>query len=298
MRIDIKTSRQEKIEKIRSALIERLEACDLCPRACGINRMNNEEGFCKTGRLAKVNSAFLHFGEERELVGSGGSGTIFFSNCNLNCVYCQNYGISQLGSGETVSSDELADMMIRLQQNGAENINFVTPTHVITQIVEALCIAYKKGLCVPLVYNCGGYESLDTLKLLDGVFDIYMPDIKYSNDKLARILSGVYDYWEISRSAILEMHRQVGGLIINSGVAKKGLPIRHLVLPGLYKGAFKIIDFIRNDISADAYVNIMDQYRPHYRAYEFNQLRRVLAENEYREVIDYARAKGLYRGLS
>ena len=298
MRIDIKTSRQEKIEKVRSALIERLEACDLCPRACGINRMNNEEGFCKTGRLAKVNSAFLHFGEERELVGSGGSGTIFFSNCNLNCVYCQNYGISQLGSGETVSSDELADMMIRLQQNGAENINFVTPTHVITQIVEALCIAYKKGLCVPLVYNCGGYESLDTLKLLDGVFDIYMPDIKYSNDKLARILSGVYDYWEISRSAILEMHRQVGGLIINSGVAKKGLLIRHLVLPGLYKGAFKIIDFIRNDISADAYVNIMDQYRPHYRAYEFNQLRRVLAENEYREVIDYARAKGLYRGLS
>ncbi|OPX31015.1 MAG: radical SAM protein [Candidatus Omnitrophica bacterium 4484_171] len=298
MRAGIRISRQEKIQKARDVLIERLAACDLCPRACGVNRMNNEEGFCKTGRLAKVNSAFLHFGEERELTGGGGSGTIFFSNCNLNCVYCQNYEISQLGSGEIVSSGKLADMMIRLQQDGAENINFVTPTHVIAQIVEALCIAYKRGLCIPLVYNCGGYESSGTLKLIDGIFDIYMPDIKYSDNRLARTLSGVYDYWEVSRSAVLEMHRQAGDLIIDNGAAKKGLLIRHLVLPGLYKGAFKIIDFIRNDISVDTYVNIMDQYRPYYRAYEFNQLQRVLAENEYREVINYARDKGLYRGLS
>ena len=298
MDINLKVPRAERLEEVRSIFTKRLETCDLCPRACGINRLNNEQGYCRTGRLAKISSAYCHFGEERELVGKNGSGTIFFSNCNLSCIYCQNYTISQLGEGRAVSSDELADIMIELQRAGAENINFVTPTHAIAQIVEALYIAYKKGLYIPLVYNCGGYESLSTLKLLDGIFDIYMPDIKYSDNKSAYTLSGVPDYWETCKNTVKEMHKQVGDLIIEGQAAKRGLLVRHLVLPGFYKGAFKIVDFIRNDISVDTYVNIMDQYRPHYRAHEFNQLRNVLAENEYKEVIDYARAKGLHRGLS
>jgi len=289
----LKLHEQGKLEEIRDTLLAKLGSCRLCPRNCSVNRLEEELGFCKSGRRAKVSSFFLHFGEEPELVGKGGSGTIFFSNCSLQCLYCQNYSISCLGEGKEVSSDELADMMLSLQNQGAENINFVTPTHVIAQIIEALVIAVKKGLNIPLVYNCGGYESLDTLKMVDQVFDIYMPDIKYANKESAKKFSHAPDYWEVARQAVKQMHHQVGDLAIAEGVARRGLLIRHLVLPNHLTGSFEILDFIRNELSANTYVNIMDQYYPCHRSSEFEELSRRITFNEYQEVVEYARKIGL-----
>lgn len=228
-------------------------------------------------------------------MGRGGSGTIFFSFCNLGCIYCQNYTISHQGEGEEVTPQVLARMMITLQENGAENINFVTPTHVIAQIVEALPLAIEKGLRLPLVYNCGGYESCEVLKLIEGVFDIYMPDIKYSDNRIALKFSNAPNYWEIVTSAVVEMHRQVGDLIIKEGRALRGLLIRHLVLPNRLAGSFKILDFIKKEISSDTYVNIMAQYYPCYKAYQFEELSRRITEEEYSEVIEYAKRIGLRR---
>jgi putative pyruvate formate lyase activating enzyme len=285
--------KQGKLEEMRDALLAKLSDCRLCPRNCGVNRLEGELGFCKSGRKLKVSSHFLHFGEEPELVGKGGSGTIFFSNCNLQCLYCQNYSISCLGQGKEVQAQELAQMMLSLQNEGAENINFVTPTHVIAQILEALVIAVQKGLNLPLVYNCGGYESVETLKIVNGIFDIYMPDIKYSNKESAKKFSHALDYWEVVKEAVSQMHRQAGDLVIEGGVAKQGLLIRHLVLPNQLAGSFEILDFIRNEISADTHVNIMQQYYPCYRASEFQELSRRITFNEYKEVVEYARKRGL-----
>ncbi len=283
---------QEKLERVKDYLLERLKECDLCPRCCRVNRLKEEKGFCETGRFAVVSSAFLHFGEERELVGRGGSGTIFFSYCNLKCIYCQNYTISHLGEGRVVSAEELSSLMLYLQHEGAENINFVTPTHVIAQIVEALCIAIEKGLRLPLVYNTGGYDRGDILKLLDGIFDIYMPDIKYSSNKVGKELSEAGNYWEIVKEAVVQMHQQVGDLKVEDGVAQRGLLVRHLVLPNRLAGSFCVLDFIK-ELSPLTFVNIMDQYRPCYRAREIQELGRRITSEEYEEVLDYARKTGL-----
>ncbi|OQX81410.1 MAG: radical SAM protein [Candidatus Omnitrophica bacterium 4484_70.1] len=290
--------KQGKLEEIKNKLLDGLKKCNLCPHNCGVNRHQGILGFCKTGRLAKVNSFFLHFGEERELVGERGSGTIFFSYCNLKCVYCQNYTLSHLGEGEEVNDDQLAEMMIILQTQGAENINFVTPTHVLAQIVEALPKAIQKGLKLPLVYNCGGYEKVETLKLIKGIFDIYMPDIKYGNNNLGRKFSSVDDYWDVVKEAVKEIYSQVGDLRVEKGIAQRGLLIRHLVLPSQRENSLRVLEFIKNEISPYTYVNIMNQYYPCYHAYEFDELSRRVTDNEFKEVINYAEKIGLYRGFS
>ncbi len=209
-----------------------LEKCSLCPRSCGVNRLEDEKGVCKTGRKAMVSSCNAHFGEEAPLVGKNGSGTIFFTNCSLLCNFCQNYEISHFGHGYEVTDEELAKMMISLQNKGCHNINFVTPSHVVPQILSALELAVKKGLNVPLIYNSGGYDNVETLKLLEGIFDIYMPDFKFWDSKIAERTCHAPDYPEVARKVFLEMHRQVGDLVIDkNGIAKSGLLVRHLVLP-------------------------------------------------------------------
>lgn len=288
----------EELKERRDKLYELLESCRLCPNECGVDRRVSDNGNCRSGYLPIVSSYFPHFGEEPPLVGRFGSGTIFFTNCNLDCKFCQNYDISHYGIGKEVSIEELASMMIYLQNRGCHNINFVTPTHFTPQIVDALIIARERGLEIPLVYNCGGYESIETLKLLDKIIDIYMPDIKYSSNENALKYSGVSNYWDVVRQAIKEMHRQVGDLMISSsGIAKRGLLIRHLVLPNDISGSKKVLDFIANEISKNSYVNIMDQYRPAYLANQFTELNRQINEKEFFEVINYAKQIGLHRGF-
>ena len=243
---------------------KRLEACDICARECGVNRRKSAEGAaCRTGEQAVVSSAGPHFGEEDPLVGSGGSGTIFFSWCNLRCQFCQNAEISQLGYGHEVEPEELATMMLHLQSQGCHNINFVSPSHVVPQILAGLLIAAQAGLRLPLVYNTGGYDSLRTLALLDGVVDIYMPDMKYADPEVARRYSKISNYPAVNQAAVKEMHRQVGDLTLDErGVANRGLLVRHLVLPEGLAGTAEIVRFLRNEISTDTYINVMAQYRP------------------------------------
>ena len=273
-----------------------LESCELCPRRCHVNRLLDERGKCRTGLRAMVSSCSPHFGEESPLVGHKGSGTIFFTNCNLACVFCQNYPISQLGDGREVSADELAAMMTSLQRKGCHNINLVTPSHVVAQIVEALALAIPAGLSIPLVYNCGGYESLDTLHLLDGIVDIYMPDMKYSDNEKAWQYSGIDNYWSANSAAVREMPRQVGDLEIDGrGVATKGLLVRHLVLPHDLAGTREVVRFLAEEISRDTYLNVMAQYRPSHRAFEFPLLNRPLTGDEWKEAVDLARQYGLKR---
>jgi len=275
-----------------------LSNCTLCPRHCGVDRTAGELGFCGTGDLAVVASYSPHFGEEPPLVGRWGSGTIFFCGCNLGCIFCQNYDISHLKRGSEVSCEELAAMMLALQNRGCHNINFVTPTHVVPQILDALVVARADGLNVPLVYNCGGYESLETLKLLDGVIDVYMPDVKYSDDAVSEALSRAGDYWEVCRAAVKEMHRQVGDLRTDgNGVAASGLLVRHLVLPEGLAGTGAVMRFLAEEISADTYVNVMEQYRPCYRADEDGRLARRISVKEFAEALDDARKHGLHRGF-
>ncbi|MFQ5952413.1 MAG: radical SAM protein [Candidatus Omnitrophota bacterium] len=287
-----------KLEKIKESLVAQLENCNLCPRNCGVNRLKGELGFCKTGRNTMVSSYSLHFGEEPPLVGSGGSGTIFFTWCNLGCIYCQNFTISHLGEGVEVEPSKLADIMLSLQGRGAHNINFVTPTHVIAQITEALILAVERGLKLPLVYNSGGYDKFTTLKEVDGVFDIYMPDAKYSDEGHSSKYSRAEDYWHACREALLEMHRQVGDLVMNKkGIAEKGVLIRHLVLPNRLSGSFVVLDFIVEKISKDSYVNIMEQYHPCFQAYKYEELSRSITLVEFKEALDYAQKIGLHRGF-
>jgi len=282
-------------EKIEQALWI-LKECRLCPRECRVNRLKDEKGKCKTGRWAVVSQASPHFGEEPELVGRYGSGTIFFSYCNLHCCFCQNYSISQLGEGKILKSEEIAELMLYLQGVGCHNINLVTPTHIVPQILEALLIARRRGLKIPIVYNSGGYESIETLRLLEGVVDIYMPDAKYSNDNALKY-SQAPNYWEVNKKALLEMHRQVGDLVIEGGIAKRGLLIRHLILPNRLAGSFEILKFIAEKLSKNSYVNIMDQYYPSYKAFSYPELSRRITTEEYKEVVDFAKRIGLHRGF-
>ena len=275
------------------ALYDLFEKCRICPNECMARRADGESGDCHSTDEVIISSVGPHFGEEPPLVGSMGSGTIFFTNCNLSCEFCQNYDISHLGIGNKVTIEDLAKSMLKLLQRGCHNINLVTPTHFTVQIVEALILAIEKGLEIPIVYNCGGYESVETLKLLEDIVDIYMPDIKYSVDENALKFSGIQNYWEVVTDAIKEMHRQVGDLKISKrGIAQSGLLIRHLVLPNDIAGSKKVIDFVADEISADSYLNIMDQYHPTYNAYKYNKINRRIIPAEYKKVVDYAFNRG------
>lgn len=277
--------------------LEALTECTLCPRSCGVNRTAGETGTCKTGRRAVVASYNAHFGEERPLVGRNGSGTIFFSHCSLQCNFCQNYEISHLGEGCAVADDQLATIMLELQQAGCHNINLVTPSHVVPQILNAVYLAAQQGLSLPLVYNCSGYDRVETLQLLDGIVDIYMPDFKFWYADVARDTCNAPDYPELAQHALLEMHRQVGDLVIDktSGLAVKGILVRHLVLPGGLAGTGKIMAFLANSLSRNTYVNVMSQYRPCGRAREMPALAVALSPAEYDQAVRAAKAAGITR---
>lgn len=269
--------------------------CTLCPHKCGVDRTRGEQGFCKSGMMPVIASYNAHFGEESVLVGRNGSGTIFFSRCNLHCIFCQNYDISQLGAGREITYEELASAMLGLQKQGCHNINFVTPSHMIYSILRALSIAVDKGLSIPLVYNSGGYDSVETLALLHGIIDIYMPDFKYSKADIGLELSGVPDYPEVALTAVTEMYNQVGDLQTDAmDIAYRGLLVRHLILPSDLAGTEKIIDEIAN-ISTGIYLNLMSQYYPCYNARNNPYLRRRLSLYEYDDFVDYARSKGFQR---
>jgi len=245
-----------------------------------------------------ISSAFPHFGEEPPLVGNRGSGTIFLTHCNLQCVFCQNYDISHQGHGEAISSEQLAEYMYYLQKRGCHNINFVTPTHYIPQLTAALPYVIDLGLHIPLVYNCGGYESLEVIHLLDGIIDIYMPDVKFAEGKVAEKYSQAPDYPEVIKRVLKEMYRQVGNLQINTeGIAEKGLLIRHLVMPNGLAGTQRLMHFIATEISPHSYVNVMSQYRPEYRASDYPELNRVITRKEYSDAIESAKNEGLCRGF-
>ncbi|HCJ66324.1 MAG TPA: radical SAM protein [Elusimicrobia bacterium] len=274
-----------------------LKNCHLCPRKCQVDRTKNEKGICRSGIELVVSSIGPHFGEEEELVGQKGSGTIFLTNCNLCCLYCQNYEISHLGQGGIISPEELARGMLYLQKLGCHNINLVTPTHFVPQLAKTIKIACEMGLCLPIVFNCGGYEVVETIKLLDGIVDIYMPDIKYGETGPAEKYSNAPDYFEKCKEAVKEMYRQVGNLKIVNGIAERGMLIRHLVLPNNLAGSEKVLKFIAEEISPDTYVNIMDQYRPMYKAEKFSELNRRPHLSEYNHVIEIAENYGLHRGF-
>ncbi|MCS7230340.1 MAG: radical SAM protein [Candidatus Kryptonium sp.] len=282
---------KERVEILKQILND----CTLCPRNCHVNRNAGRKGKCRVGSEIIISGVHPHFGEEPCLVGTHGSGTIFFASCNMNCIYCQNYEISRFKQGEVVSVFTLADAMLYLQKIGCHNINLVTPTHYVPQIVEAISIAVNKGLKIPIVYNCGGYESVETLKLLEGIVDIYMPDIKYSDNSNALKYSGVPNYWDVVREAVKEMWRQVGDLEIVNGVAVKGLLIRHLVLPNGIAGSEKVFEFIANEISKNTYVNIMAQYRPYFNAFLKPEIARRITIQEYRDAVQSAQRLGLRR---
>ncbi len=273
-----------------------LSNCTLCPRQCRVNRMVGEAGVCGIGRQAMVASYTPHFGEESPLVGSGGSGTIFFSGCNLRCVFCQNYEISRAEEGVAVGRDQLAAMMLSLQKQGCHNINFVTPSHLVPQILEALPLAVENGLTLPLVYNSSGYEAVETLRLLDGVFDIFMPDFKFWSQTSSRRYCGARDYPEKARKALAEMQRQVGELVLDEkGVAVRGVLVRHLVMPGGLKETARIMEFIAAEISKETYVNVMEQYHPCAMAGRFAEINRTLRNEEYKEAMAIAGKAGLKR---
>ena len=282
-------------EKIQAAT-EILRSCVLCPRKCQVDRLANQTGVCKTGKNAWVSSYNAHFGEEAPLVGRGGSGTIFFTHCNLRCNFCQNYDISHQGIGEEVSDTKLAQMMLLLQQQGCHNINFVTPSHVAPQILSALEKAIAGGLAIPLVYNTGGYDRVETLRLLEGVFDIYMPDFKFWRPDVAKRTCNAPDYPEVARQAIQEMHRQVGDLVMDeTGIAQRGLLIRHLVMPRGLAGTREIMRFIARQISPNTYVNVMAQYRPCGEAHNIPELAARLSTTEFESAFQAAKEEGITR---
>jgi putative pyruvate formate lyase activating enzyme len=270
-----------------------MEECRVCPRRCGVNRLEDEIGYCGIGKDMLVSSAGPHFGEESVLVGRGGSGTIFFAGCNLLCVFCQNYDISHLRQGKATTPEELARIMLYLKGRGCHNINFVTPTHITPQIMEGIKIAREAGLKGPTVYNCGGYESVETLRLLEGLIQIYMPDFKYSEEAPAKRYSNAPDYPEVCKAALKEMHRQVGDLQITDGLAVRGLLVRHLVLPNDQAGSKGVIDFLAEEISPNTFINVMNQYRPMYKALAHPDIDRYPTGPEFMQVYDYAKEKGL-----
>lgn len=286
----------EKIE----FLFENLKSCTICPRNCRVDRTRGEQGYCKTGILPFISSYGPHFGEESVLVGYNGSGTIFFTSCNLSCIFCQNYQISQLRQGEEISHEELASIMLKLQEMGCHNINLVSPTHKVPQIANSLKIARDSGLNIPIVYNTNAYDSLEVLKVLEGIIDIYMPDAKYSNNEISVALSSAPDYFEIMKKSIKEMQRQVGDLVIDDrGIAIKGLIVRHLVLPNNLAGSELIFEFLASEISKNVFINIMDQYKPCFKALKHPIISRRITSEEFEKAILLAKRYGLkriYRG--
>jgi len=275
---------------------DHLNRCDICPRQCAVDRHAGVLGVCRIGLNAKVSSYGPHLGEEDPLRGWKGSGTIFFTRCNLKCQYCQNHDISQTDAGDEVEPEDLAVIMLELQASGCHNINLVSPTHVVPQILAAVLIAAQAGLRLPLVYNTGGYDSVTTLRLLDGVIDIYMPDMKYANAEIALRYSIIRDYPENNRAAVREMHRQVGDLQIDErGLATRGVLVRHLVLPNNLAGTGEIMRFLAEEISPNTYLNLMDQYHPAYNAHLYPKLNRPIKSQEYEIVVSQARTAGMIR---
>ncbi|GAB4372227.1 MAG: radical SAM protein [Calditrichia bacterium] len=282
-------------EKKISAARDLLKDCQLCPRVCRVNRREGELGKCHIGYRPVVSSYFPHFGEEAPLVGHNGSGTIFMAGCNLQCLFCQNYEISHLLEGREISIERFSEMMLELQEMGCHNINIVTPSHIAAQLIEAVYLAAKNGLHLPLVYNTSGYDSMVTLKLLEGIVDIYMPDFKFFDDELAGRYTAVKNYATVAKSAIKEMHRQVGDLLLQDGIAVRGLLIRHLVMPGQLEDSRKIFNFIATEISRDTYINIMPQYRPAGQAQLRPEIARRLHHTEFLMALRAAQEAGLYR---
>lgn len=284
------------LAKRADALWDMMSRCRLCPRECGVNRHQGETGLCRApGNQLFISSATPHFGEERPLVGRGGSGTVFLTHCSLRCVFCQNYEISHLGRGHERGIEEMAGMMLQLQRLGCHNINFVTPTHYSAFILKALNMASERGLRVPVVYNTCGWERLEILSMLDGVVDIYLPDFKFWDSSIsAKLTAGTDDYPDLTKKAILEMHRQVGVAKPNRhGIMQRGLMIRHLVMPNEIGGAVEILDWVAENLPKDTYVNIMAQYNPHHKAYDFPEIARRITGEEYHKVVDHAQSLGL-----
>ena len=278
-------------------LYQLMQKCNLCPKKCGVNRLKGEIGACKTAKEFKVASINLHYGEEPPISGKSGSGTIFFTNCNLSCVFCQNYPISQLGNGNFITTEELANKMIALQNKGANNINLVTPTHVYPMIAETLFIAKQKGLKIPILSNCGGYEQKEVLELMEPFIDIYMPDMKYSSDEMAKKYSKIDNYVANNRIAIKEMYRQKGTLKFNDNdMATKGILIRHLVLPNNIAGSKNTFEFVANEISTDTYMSVMAQYHTANISHTIEQLNRKVSSEEYDRAVEDFEKSGLYNG--
>ncbi len=284
---------KERIEKAYALL----EDCIVCPRECKVNRLKGEIGFCGIGENPRVASYNIHHGEEPPISGIKGSGTIFFSGCNLKCRYCQNFPISQMRHGKEVSTQELADMMLYLQSKGCHNVNLVTPSHMVPQIISALSFAWDRGFDLPLVYNTSGYDGLLSLKLLEGIIDIYLPDMRYSDDSIAQEMSSVDNYREKNQMAIKEMYRQVGNLVMDDqDIAKKGLIIRHLILPGNLAGSQRTFQFIKQEISENTYISLMGQYFPSFRAGECVLIDRKITPEEYECAVESFFESGLSRG--
>jgi len=291
----IRSYREGRLKEKIGLALERLRDCGLCPRECRVDRHADERGVCRTGRKALVASIHAHFGEERPLVGTGGSGTIFFSFCNLYCTFCQNYEISHLGEGTETEPEDLAGMMLDLQRRGCHNINFVTPTHVTAQILESLPAAIEAGLRIPLVYNCGGYEKPETIRLMEGIVDIYMPDFKFWHPDGGEAYCRAADYRPWAVAAVREMHRQVGDLRVDEeGIAERGLLVRHLVMPGRVADAEEIAAFLA-DLSRDTYINMMEQYRPCGKAAKDVGIGRRVAPSEWSAACRAALSAGLHR---
>jgi len=287
--------RSGELAKREEALWQRMADCDVCARGCGANRLDGETGVCSTPARFKVYSSGPHFGEEDELVGRNGSGTVFFSNCNLLCSFCQNWEINHRGDGSRTSPSELADTMLGLQRRGCHNINVVTPSHLVPQIVKAVRIAAGRGLRLPLVYNTGGYDNPEVIKQLDGIVDIYLPDFKYQDGKLAATYSsGVSDYPEVAAAVIREMHRQVGDLQTDpKNIATRGLIIRHLVMPNNIGGTDRLVRWIADELGPDTHLNLMAQYRPEHKAHDMPAISRRINQKEWRQALTWAKEAGL-----
>jgi putative pyruvate formate lyase activating enzyme len=291
----LKMERQGKLKAVESDLWEIFRSCNCCPRSCGTDRFKGEQGFCSSTARLKVNAADPHFGEERPLVGRSGSGTVFFSNCNLLCCFCQNWQINHRGDGSLISHDELARIMLSLQARGCHNINLVTPTHVVPHIIKGLRTAIAGGLRLPLVYNTGGYDNLEVIRKLDGIVDIYLPDFKYQDGAMAaRYSSGAKDYPEVAAAVIQEMHRQVGLLQVDeSGIAQRGLIIRHLVMPNNIAGTDRFVRWVAQELSPRTSVNIMAQYRPMHKAFDYAEIARQITAAEWEQALSWGREAGL-----
>lgn len=284
---------EQNIEKLYLMMDE----CEICPKKCKAKRNKGQKGLCRTADKIFIASANVHTGEEPPISGTKGSGTIFFSNCTLNCVFCQNYPISQMGNGKEVSLNELVETLLRLQDKGVHNINFVTPTHYTPQVAKSIYLARQKGLEIPVLSNNSGYERVEVLQLLEGIIDIYLPDIKYSDNEIAFKYSGIKDYVEINKSALKEMNRQAGNLVLDdNGIAKKGLIVRHMVLPGNIKNTKNVLKFIADELSKDTFVSLMSQYHNAYNSDKFSELSKGLAKEEYSKALDYFNEYGLKSG--